>query len=406
MPDATARLREPVLVAGTRLPRRSPYTGRRVVILSATVGQGHEGAARELARRLEDRGVDTEVHDYLHALPALGRWVVRDGYRPAVQHTPRFFDWLFESLESRRWVQRIGAWLCRSAEPTVLRWARGADVVVSTYPLASQTLGALREAGSLGVPAVTYLTDPAAHRQWCHRGVDRHLTVTQATADDGARYGIDMQAVGALCAPRFTRPIHPGTRTQVRRELGLPAALPVVLISAGSLGMGLIPDAVHAVGEHPDAWTVVLCGRNTALRRRLAGFPRVVALGWRHDVPELMAAADVLVHNAGGLSFTEALVAGLPAITYMPIPGHGLANAAVLAAAGLAPWPRTPTGLVTAIDGALARPRTAATGPGTRDAAAVVAGLAGRPVVPLGRPYPTRDPRSPQGPATVTSAAG
>ena len=45
----------------------------------------------------------------------------------------------------------------------------------------------------------------------------------------------------------------------------------------------------------------------------------------------------MLVHNAGGLSFTEALVAGLPAVTYRPIPGHGRANAAVLDAAGLAP---------------------------------------------------------------------
>jgi UDP-N-acetylglucosamine:LPS N-acetylglucosamine transferase len=66
----------------------------------------------------------------------------------------------------------------------------------------------------------------------------------------------------------------------------------------------------------------------------------VVALGWRDDVPTLMALADVLVHNAGGLTLTEALTAGLPAITFRPIPGHGTANAATLAEAGLAPWPK------------------------------------------------------------------
>jgi UDP-N-acetylglucosamine:LPS N-acetylglucosamine transferase len=55
-----------------------------------------------------------------------------------------------------------------------------------------------------------------------------------------------------------------------------------------------------------------------------------------------MQLADVLVHNAGGLSFTEAMVAGLPAVTYRAIPGHGRANAAVLDRAGLAPWVRTP----------------------------------------------------------------
>jgi len=54
----------------------------------------------------------------------------------------------------------------------------------------------------------------------------------------------------------------------------------------------------------------VLCGRNRRLRAELAEVPGVVALGWRSDVPELMASVDVLVHNAGGLSVTEALTAG------------------------------------------------------------------------------------------------
>jgi UDP-N-acetylglucosamine:LPS N-acetylglucosamine transferase len=359
-----------------------------VVILSATVGQGHEGAARELARRLSLRGVTTEVHDFLDALPAVVRHTLRDGYHPTVQHAPGFFDWLFDGLEHRPWLQRVGDAVCRSAEPTVLGWTRGADVVVSTYPLASQTLGQLRRQAALVAPAVTFLTDPAAHRLWCHPAVDRHLTVTQATADDGARYGVDLQAVGPLCAPRFSRAVPRSARERLRAELALPRLAPVVLLSAGSLGLGSVPDTVDAVLRHPQAWVVVLCGRNAALRRRLASRARVVALGWRDDVAELMAAADVLVHNAGGLSFTEALVAGLPAVTYLPIPGHGRANADLLARAALAPWPRNPDELVAAIDEILARPRPVC-GPraATADPASVVAELVARRVAAT-RPVP------------------
>jgi UDP-N-acetylglucosamine:LPS N-acetylglucosamine transferase len=145
--------------------------------------------------------------------------------------------------------------------------------------------------------------------------------------------------------------------------------------------MGSVPETVDAVLQHPEAWTVVLCGRNARLRRRLAGRPRVVALGWRDDVPELMSAADVLVHNAGGLSFTEALVAGLPAVTYLPIAGHGRANADLLARATLAPWPRDPAGLVAAIDDVLDRPRLVpdpGRAAGVADPAAVVAVLTAR----------------------------
>jgi Monogalactosyldiacylglycerol (MGDG) synthase len=156
---------------------RSPSESGRVLILSATVGHGHEGAARELCRRLRGRGVEAEVRDFLEALPSVARRVLQDGYQPAVQHAPWFFGWLFAGLEQRRWLQHVAGGLCRSAEPAVRRWSHGADVVVSTYPLASQTLGRMRRNKTLDAPAVTFLTDPAAHRLWCHPDVDEHLTV-------------------------------------------------------------------------------------------------------------------------------------------------------------------------------------------------------------------------------------
>ena len=149
--------------------------------------------------------------------------------------------------------------------------------------------------------------------------VDLHLTVTRATARDAARYGVTAEVAGPLCAPRFG---HPERRRALRAELGIPDDAPVALIGAGSLGLGDVPRTVAAILHHPRAHAVVLCGRNGGLRRRLAGDPRVTPLGWRDDVADLMAAADLLVHNAGGLSLTEALVAGLPAVTYLPIPGH------------------------------------------------------------------------------------
>ncbi|HWR47629.1 MAG TPA: glycosyltransferase, partial [Pseudonocardiaceae bacterium] len=141
-------------------------------------------------------------------------------------------------------------------------------------------------------------------------------------------------------------PVH---RHRLRAELGLSPEGLVVLLATGSLGMGDVPHVVQTISSSGVAEVVVLCGRNDRLRKQLSTQSGVVALGWRDDVPELMAAADVLVHNAGGLSLTEALTAGLPAVTYRPIPGHGIANSEVLAEAGLAPWPRDEAGLVAAI---------------------------------------------------------
>jgi processive 1,2-diacylglycerol beta-glucosyltransferase len=155
-----------------------------------------------------------------------------------------------------------------------------------------------------------------------------------------------MQAVAGLVAPAFARGRTPADREAIRESLDIPVSAPMVLISCGSEGMGDVPGTVAALATIDKLHTVVLCGRNKQLQLDLEGLPRVSALGWRRDVPDLMAAADVLVHNAGGLSLTEALTAGLPAITFRPIPGHGQVNAQVLDAAGIAPWPRDDEALI------------------------------------------------------------
>lgn len=322
----------------------------RVLIVTGSVGAGHDGAAAELRARLESAGIAAEVRDFLDAVPWWWRLVLRRGYTGSVRYAPYLFDWVFRAIERGSWVRRVVDGMCLAAARRIGRWADGFPVVVSTYPLASQSLGQLRGAGRLPATVVTFLTDPAVHRLWVHAFVDYHVTVTEATARKGAcEYGVPMQAVGGLVSRAFERGPAAGDREETRRALGLPADARVALLMAGSEGMGEVVPTVDAITASSSAYVLVLCGRNAALRRRLAGRDRVVALGWRTDVARLMAAADVLVHNAGGLSLTEALTAGLPAVTFRPIPGHGAANARWLEHAGLVPWPRDEAALAAAI---------------------------------------------------------
>lgn len=329
---------------------RAAGTAARVLVISGSVGAGHDGAADELISRLAALDIAAERRDYLDALPRIFRYLLRDGYRLSIGYVPVVFDWMFTHLEYSCWVQKVALWLCRMAQRHVLRWVSGHDVVVSTYMLASQTLGQLKETGLVNAILVTFLTDPAVHRLWVHPAVDHHVTVTEATARMGQLvYHTPMRAVGGLVSPRFAHQPALAHRQRLRAELGLSSEGLVVLLAAGSLGMGDVPQVARTISSSGVAEVVVLCGRNDRLRKQLSTQPGVVALGWRDDVPELMAAADVLVHNAGGLSLTEALTAGLPAVTYRPIPGHGVANSEVLAEAELAPWPKDEAELVTAI---------------------------------------------------------
>src|SRR3978361_2217529 len=192
----------------------APRRGGRVLVVSGGVGAGHDGAAKELAERGRAAGVVVDVRDYLDAVPSWMARLLRDGYTGTVGYVPAAFELFFKLLERRGLAWRITSALTSLGERTLQCWvkAHSYDAVVSTYPLASQCLGELRERGLCTAPVVTYLTDPAAHVSWVHRAVDRHVTVTPATADQGERdYSLPMTAGGPLVPARFTRPA-PATR--------------------------------------------------------------------------------------------------------------------------------------------------------------------------------------------------
>ncbi|MGF1431011.1 MGDG synthase family glycosyltransferase, partial [Kitasatospora sp. LaBMicrA B282] len=379
LPPAPARLR-PGSATPPSEPWRSPAERPlRALVITGSVGAGHNGAAFELVRRLSAQGVVADCRDYLDALPRRYRRLLRDGYEFSANRTPWAFEWLFRNEERDSVVRSLTLRLCRLAARELAEWVRADyDVVVTTFPFAAQSLGLLKEDGRLRAPAVCYLTDPAPHRLWVHPRLDAHLTVTQATAAEGSeRYGVPMTAAGPLAPAAFAERPTAAAVAALRAELGVPADRRMVLLTTGSLGLGDVPGAVRALRAVEGTVPVVLCGRNDRLRERLSAQPGVVALGWRTDVPALMAAADVLVHNAGGLSLTEALVAGLPAVSYQVISGHGRANAATLARSGLAPWPQDPAQLAHALTRQAARGRVHLPPlPEHRQAAAVVTELA------------------------------
>jgi UDP-N-acetylglucosamine:LPS N-acetylglucosamine transferase len=323
---------------------------RRVLIVSGSVGAGHDAAAHELRDRLARAGVAVEVRDFLDAVPTWAAWVLREGYLATSRHAPAAFEAMFQSAERQGTSLHAFRGLAQLGRPRIGRWLDAGQyhVVVSTYPVSSQCLGDMRERGRCAAPVLTYVPDPAVHRAWVHRGIDAHLTVTQASADQGFRdHGIRMIAAGPLVPARFASATA-GRREELRRELALPENRPVALLSAGSLGMGDVQRAaadIAAAGCVP----LVLCGRNTRLARQLRAVPGAVPLGWRTDVHDLMRVADVLVNNGGGMTINEALVSGLPAVTYRPIPGHGRANAAALERSGLAAWAHDPGDLATQV---------------------------------------------------------
>ena len=303
----------------------------RVLVFTASVGEGHDLPARTLADQLRAEAPGTDVR-IVDGLAAMGRALVaisEDGPRFFFYRAQWFWDvgyWLVARFPPTR---ALAKWLVgRIGAPGLLRAIRAfdPDVVVSTFPGSTEVLGALRRRGELRVPAIAAVTDVAALHFWAARGIDVHL-VTQPEAipevERIAGPGTETVCVHGLTKQEFVEPRDPG---EARRSLGLPGSEKVVLVSGGGWGVGDVEGGVETALGLPGVVVVCLCGRNEELRtrllRRFGAEPRVRVEGFTDRMGDWLAAADALVHSTGGLTVLEAHIRGCPTISYGWGRGH------------------------------------------------------------------------------------
>ncbi|NYH80957.1 WS/DGAT/MGAT family acyltransferase [Actinopolyspora biskrensis] len=323
-------------------PDRKP---ERVLLLSADIGEGHNATARateEALRRLWP-GCETLRLDTLKVMgPGVGplfRWI----YVRNVESTPWLYDLFYNALWRQRWFADasrgfVGAWV----GPLLRRRIRdhAPDVVVSTYPMATAGLDRLRRGGELAeVPVSAIVSDFCPHPFWVYPEIDLHYVMSRASLR--ALHRAQPDAAGAVCVPPVSGDFRPVAKETARGSAGVPVAGFQLLVACGSLSFGAVERAVDtALAEPGIDHIVVACGRNEQLRRRLLERPdptgKLLPLGWRDDMPELTAAADLVLSNAGGATALEAMACGRTVLMFEPIAGHGRANAELMARAGLA----------------------------------------------------------------------
>ena len=161
----------------------SPCAGE-FSIVSASMGAGHDGAAKELRRRLESSGHEVEVVDFLDAVAfhigPLLRWYYQFQLRVA--------PWSYELSYRLSPVLRapaivVDTWLTKRNLKKLIKEFRP-DAVVSVYPLASLVLGRMRRrrssCGSRRSP-----TSPTSPSTRC--GCTAASTVTSRSASSAPR---------------------------------------------------------------------------------------------------------------------------------------------------------------------------------------------------------------------------
>lgn len=294
----------------------------RLLLLHVSIGLGHKSAALALARAFES-APDTvaQVEDTLDYTRGWFRRGYAGAYLDIAAVAPRLWSHYYahtdrpnrimdgaRALSTRLGTHGIAALLDRF-QP---------DAIICTHFMPVE---ALTQLGRANLPPIyEVITDYHAHHFWACPGVERYFAPTAATREQLVAAGVDRRRVEVTGIPIDLAAHSPSGPEAARRAFELAADRPVVAL----IGSGLPTEQVRAIAEallaQPAPKTVVVAaGRNRELVAGLADLARVAGarlhvLGYQPTLTPLLAASDLAISKAGGLTVSEALALGLPLV--------------------------------------------------------------------------------------------
>ncbi len=320
----------------------------RLLILTASYGEGHNAAARALAaahEALHGEG-SAEVADVFSlAAPRLNE-LARRSYLGLINRAPRLWSavyaWLDRSPLAPRLMRllrsetRVLAGLIERLRP---------DAICATYPAYAFMLEKLAHEGRVEVPCFSVVTDSISiNSLWWRAGAAGWFVPNEDSAAVMRAAGVDprrLHVAGFPVNPFFSA--HAGRLAPPGLGAG---CTPRVLYIINSGTPGSAETARRLIAE--TAWDLTCTvGRDEKLRAELAGLaahrPHPTSiLGWTKEIPRLLMTHHVVISKAGGATTQEALAARCPMIVNQIVPGQEEGNYELLRRHGIGALAETP----------------------------------------------------------------
>ncbi|MFN2509635.1 MAG: glycosyltransferase [Chthoniobacterales bacterium] len=309
---------------------------KRILILTAAFGEGHNSAARGIRQGLAQiggTGVQVELHDLFSDTYGTANDWAREAYLGLINQWPQTWSTVY------RWLDRqknfSGNFKVFFTLKDYLRRLLGRfepDVIVSVYPayphMLDEMLGPV--GNSCGRRVVVITDSLSVNAIWYQCSADYFLLPNAPSAAVLHRAGISpakTRTFGFPVSPEFAEPDvfrtppAPGCNSRV-----------LYLINARK---AQAPELVLRLAAVKGTTLTVAVGRDRRLRRSIENV-RPLALrpfhivGWSEELPRLLRSSHLLISKAGGATVQEAIAAGCPMIVNHVIPGQEEGNARYL----------------------------------------------------------------------------
>lgn len=319
----------------------------KILILSATFGDGHKQVAKAISEAVNSCTTDLEpitidvmqwLHPYLYP-------VSNYFYKMVIKKFPNIYGYFYQKTKNRNSFSDKLDVLFTSDMDTMFEIINRVNpkVVVSTYPFAASIISKLKEQRLIDIPMVTIITDYTNHSFWIHPFTDQYLVGSEQVKANLIASGVESEKIKCTGIPIMQKFAHTQSREQLALKYGLnPNQLTILIMGGGEgfIGRGTKTFKAFEKLDVP-IQLIIICGRNNKLQKQLSEVlaeskHNVLLLGYFENVNELMAISDLLISKPGGVTITEALAMELPLLIFQPLPGQEEGNADFLMDLGLA----------------------------------------------------------------------
>jgi processive 1,2-diacylglycerol beta-glucosyltransferase len=291
----------------------------KLLILSSDTGEGHNSAAAAIENAARSAGFEARIRKPLEESTAINRSLA-NFYNILLTHRPQWMSWYFRFIDGMRPNER--EFLYHKVRGYVGRFIdrESPDLVLSVHPMLNHFIPRYIKEEGLGIPCYSLLTDPFPPfwRGWTSSYIDQYFVPTDEALQALTASGIPAWRIERVPMPVRAQfaPADVADSRALLETLELPHPS-TILINGGARGGGPILKVYRLIQRTAaDANILVVCGRNSRLRKRIEGMQdsRTRTFGFLEDIHRYIAASDLVVTKPGALSTYEALACGVPVL--------------------------------------------------------------------------------------------
>lgn len=305
----------------------------RIIILTASYGNGHLQVANSLYRECLNRGFNNVniCNLYAESHPFFSE-LTEKLYKKSFTFGKQFYKLFYYGTDRMqhknllRWYYNYGF-----KRLTSLIQSESPDILINTFPI--NAVPEFRRRTGIIIPTFHVITDYCLHRLWLHDDVDRYYVSTNDLKSKILSEGVVESKVVVSGIP--IRPVFSEVEDQklLFKKYRIPSEKKLILFLAGAQGvLKNIKETCETLLQKTEYQIAVVCGNNLSLRRELVPLvekntERFHSYGYVERIDELYRLASVMVSKPGGITLTEATAIGTPLILYKPVPGQERENA-------------------------------------------------------------------------------